>query len=133
MSNFANGLWVVVSMLVSIAYIVVLFQIVVDVFRDPQLSGKKKALWVVGLLVFPLITAVIYVISRGGGMADRQRAARARLQADTDAYVRSVAGTSSSEEIARAKSLLDTGTIDNDEFLALKRKAIEGPPTHASM
>ena len=133
MSNFANGLWVVVSMLVSVAYIVVLFQIVIDVFRDPQLSGKKKALWVIGLLLFPLITAIVYVISRGGGIAERQRAARARLKADADAYVRSVAGSSSSEEIARAKSLLDTGAIDNDEFVALKRNAIEGPPTHAAM
>ncbi len=131
MSNFANALWVIVSMFVTVAYFVVLFQIVVDVFRDPDLSGKKKALWIACLFFFPLITAVVYVIRRGGGMAGRQHAARARLHADAEAYARSLGGPTSTEEIARAKSLLDAGAIDDAEFVALKRKAIEGP-AHAA-
>ncbi|NVB79351.1 MAG: hypothetical protein HOV81_13230 [Kofleriaceae bacterium] len=131
MSNFAEGLWLVVSVLFTVAYIIVLVQIAVDLIRDPTVSGKKKVLWILGLLFFPVVTAILYIVLRGSKMAERQQAARARLQEHADAYARRMAGPSSTEEIARAKSLHEAGTINDEEFAALKRKAIEGP-THAA-
>jgi hypothetical protein len=127
MSNFAEGLWLVVSVLFTVAYIIVLVQIALDLIRDPDVSGKKKVLWILGLLFFPVLTAILYIVLRGSGMAGRQLAARARLQQQAEDHARRTAGPSSSEEIARAKSLHEAGTINDDEFAALKRKAIEGP------
>ena len=126
MSNLANMMWLLVSTFVFVAYIVVMFQIVVDLFRDHELSGWLKALWIIGLLFVPILTALLYVIIRGRGMAQRQRAAAARAREEAAAYVRDVAGTSSVAQIAKAKALLDAGTIDNDEFAHLKQQALAG-------
>lgn len=131
MSNFASGLWVFVSVLFTVAYIFVLVQIAFDLIRDPTVSGGKKVLWVLGLLFFPVVTAVLYIVLRGAGMAARTQAARARFQSQADAYARRIGGPSSTEEIERAKSLHDAGAISDEEFVALKRKAIEGTP-HAA-
>ncbi len=81
-------------MFVFVAYLMVLFQVVVDLFRDDALSGGWKAVWILGLLFPPVFTAVIYVIARGRGMAERQRSVQQRAKADTDAGIRQVAGQS---------------------------------------
>ncbi|HYN03700.1 MAG TPA: hypothetical protein VE359_14730, partial [Vicinamibacteria bacterium] len=69
-------------------------------------------------------TALVYVIARGKGMAQRQRAAQERAVSDTDAYIRRVAGKSPAEQITDAKALLDAGAINQDEFGKLKAKAL---------
>jgi heme/copper-type cytochrome/quinol oxidase subunit 2 len=109
---------------VFIAYLMILFQIVADIFRDSELGGVSKALWILVLIVVPVFAAFIYVIARGRGMAERQRATRERVKADTDAYIRQVAGKSPAEQIAEAKALLDAGAISRDEFERLKAKAL---------
>jgi len=106
------------------AYLVILFQIIGDLFRDRQLGGWGKALWIIGLIVFPFLTALIYVIARGNGMAERQIAAVRQAQDQTDSYIRSVAGKSATESIADAKKLLDSGAINEAEFAQLKAKAL---------
>ena len=112
------------STFVFVAYLMVLFQIVVDLFRDADLGGGLKAVWIIGLVFLPVFTALLYVISRGKGMAQRQRAAQERAVSDTDAYIRRVAGKSPAEQIADAKALLDAGAINPDEFGKLKAKAL---------
>lgn len=112
------------STFVFVAYLMVLFQVVVDLFRDHSLGGGWRAVWILGLVFLPVFTAVLYVITRGQGMAERQRAIQARMKADTDAYIRHVAGQSPAEQIASAKALLDAGTISADEFARLKAKAL---------
>jgi hypothetical protein len=124
MSNFWDLMWLIASTFFFIAYLMVLFHIVVDVFRDAELGGFAKAIWIVGLIVVPLLTALIYILARGGGMAARQRAALNQAKSDTDAYIRGVAGKSPAEQIADAKKLLDAGTISADEFAKLKAKAL---------
>jgi Phospholipase_D-nuclease N-terminal len=124
MSNFWDFVWLIFSAFLFIAYLFVMFQIVVDLFRDNQLGGFAKALWIVGLIFLPVLTALIYIIARGGGMAERQSAALQRAKSDTDAYIRQVAGKSPAEQIADAKALLDAGTISQDEFAKLKAKAL---------
>lgn len=124
MSNFWDLILLMLSTFVLIAYLLILFQIVVDLFRDSELGGGYKALWMIGLIFLPGLTAILYIIGRGRGMAERQRASLQRAKSDTDAYIREVAGKSPAEHIAEAKALLDAGTINQEEFAKLKAKAL---------
>ena len=124
MSNFWDFIWLILSTFVFVAYLLILFQIVADLFRDSELGGGSKALWLIGLIFVPMLTARIYVITRGTGMANRQRAAIERSKSEAESYIRQVAGKSPAEQIADAKALLDAGTINQEEFAKLKAKAL---------
>ena len=124
MSNFWDILWLIFSTFAFVAYILILFQIVIDLFRDNELGGGFKALWIIGLIFLPLLTALVYIVARGRGMAERQRATLQRAKSDTEAYIKGVAGKSPADQIADAKALLDAGTINADEFAKLKAKAL---------
>lgn len=128
MSNFWDTLYLIGSSflfgLLVIAYVMILFHVIVDLVRDRQLAGGWKVLWLIGLIFIPMLTALIYILARGQGMADRQLAAVEQAKSATDAYIRSVGGKSPAEQIADAKALLDAGTIDRDEFDRLKAKAL---------
>ncbi|CAM5738530.1 SHOCT domain-containing protein [Mycolicibacterium aubagnense] len=118
-------LWHFLIIFAWIAYLLVLFQILGDLlWRDHKTSGWAKAMWVVFLILFPWLTALIYLIARGPGMAERAREAAAAAKSETDAYIREAAGRSPAQEIADAKALLDAGTISQAEFDALKAKAL---------
>jgi uncharacterized membrane protein len=108
-----------------IAYLLVLFQILVDLFwRDHKTSGWIKAIWVMFLILVPWLTALIYLITRGKGMAERARQAASAAKAETEAYIREAAGRSPAQEIADAMALLEAGTITQQEFDSLKAKAL---------
>src|SRR5690554_764238 len=99
----------VVSMFVLLAYLAILFQVVADLFRDAKMPGWGKAVWMVALVFVPVLTALVYVIARGKGMATRRETALEKNQAAHEAYIRRVAGAGVSpvEQIATAKALLD--------------------------
>lgn len=124
MSNFWDILQLIASTFLFVAYLIVLFHVIVDLFRDSKLAGGYKALWVVGLLFIPVLTALLYLLVRGGGMAERERAVIAQAKSDADAYIRQVAGKSPAEQIADAKALLDAGTLTTEEYERLKAKAL---------
>ena len=124
MSNFWDVMWLMVSTFFFIAYLIIMFQIVVDLFRDHELGGFAKVLWVIGLIFIPVLTAIVYIIARGSGMARRQQASMQKAKADTDAYIKQVAGVSPAQHIAEAKALLDAGTITQAEFDKLTAKAL---------
>lgn len=124
MDSFWDWFWLLIWWFLFFAYLVILFQILTDLFRDRTLSGWWKAVWIVGLVVFPFLTALVYVIARGNGMADRQLHAVRQAKADTDSYIRQVAGKSPAEHITEAKALLDQGVITPEEFARLKAKAL---------
>ncbi len=124
MSNFWDIIYLIASSFLFVAYLIVLFQIVIDLFRDADLGGGSKVLWLVGLFFVPFLTALAYVLFRGKGMAERQRASMQRAKSDTDNYIRHVAGKSPADQIADAKALLDAGTINQEEFAKLKAKAL---------
>lgn len=107
-----------------IAYLLVMFQIITDLFRDRESSGWAKAIWVLFLILFPVLTALVYLIVKGKGMTERQLASAAQVDAANRAYVREAAGRSPAQEIADAKALLDSGTITPAEYEALKIKAL---------
>ncbi|WP_456826222.1 hypothetical protein [Cellulomonas sp. P5_E12] len=125
MNSFAQWFWLLIWWFLFFAYLVILFQIIGDLFRDHELSGWWKALWIIGLIFIPFLVALIYVIARGRGMAERQVQAVQQAKSDTDSYIREVAaGKSPAEHIAEAKALLDAGTIDANEYAQLKAKAL---------
>jgi len=118
-------LWHFLLIFAWIAYLLVLFQILVDLFwRDHKTSGWLKAVWVFFLILFPWLTALVYLIARGKGMAERAREAAIASKQLTDDYIREVAGRSPTQEIADAKALLDNGAITQDEFESLKAKVL---------
>ncbi|GEA85689.1 membrane protein [Cellulomonas gelida] len=123
--NFWQWVLILLWWFLFFAYLVILFQILGDLFRDTKLSGWWKAVWIVCLVLFPFLTALVYVIARGSSMAERQAAAVRQAKHDTDSYIREVAGTkSAAEHIADAKALLDSGAITPEEFAQLKAKAL---------
>ncbi len=115
---------------VFIAYLMILFSIIGDLMRDHTLAGGWKAVWVIFLVFLPFLTALVYLIARGRGMAERQRAAAQAAQADANSYIRTVAGKSSpADDIAKAKALLDSGALSQAEFDVLKANALAGSAT----
>jgi Short C-terminal domain/Phospholipase_D-nuclease N-terminal len=123
--NFGDFFWLLVWGFFFVCYIMIFFMIIADLFRDKDLSGWWKALWIIALIFVPFLTALIYLIARGKGMAERRASEMQQAQADTDAYIQQVAGQGDpAEQIAKAKSLLDDGTITQDEFERLKATAL---------
>jgi Phospholipase_D-nuclease N-terminal len=109
-----------------IAAIMVWFRCVSDLFSDRSLSGWGKAGWAVVLIFLPWLGAIIYLISRGRSMTERQLARARDMQAAQEQYIQQVASTptSAADQIASAKSLLDSGAVNQAEFEALKAKAL---------
>jgi hypothetical protein len=125
MSNFWDIIWDIIYIFVFVAYLMVLFRIFIDLFNDQDLNGWLKALWIVALIFAPFLSALVYVIARGRGMAERQIARIRQAQSDTDAYIKQVSGAkSSAQQIADAKALLDSGAVTPAEFDRLKAKAL---------
>ena len=122
--SFWDIIWFIIVSFAFIAYLMVLFNILGDLFRDKDLSGGLKAVWVICLIFLPFVTALVYLITRGHGMAERQAESVGQMREAQDAYIKSVAaGTSPSDQILQAKALLDAGTINQAEYDALKAKA----------
>ncbi|WP_375384398.1 SHOCT domain-containing protein [uncultured Microbacterium sp.] len=120
--NFWDFFWLLLWGFYFVAYIYVLILIILDLFRDHTLNGWFKAVWIVFLVFVPFLTALVYVIARGRGMAARLRS-RHGVVAESDDY-QPKASSDPTGDIARAKELLDAGAISSGEFEALKSKAL---------
>ncbi|WP_426623449.1 SHOCT domain-containing protein [Leifsonia sp. McL0607] len=123
-NNFWNIIWLFFWSFAFIAYLFALFAIIGDLFRDRKLNGWWKAVWIIFLIFVPFLTALVYLIARGPGMAERSQKEARQVQQSTDAYIRQVATSSPADEIAKAKALLDAGTITPEEFAHLKSVAL---------
>jgi hypothetical protein len=124
-NSFGDFFWLLVWAFVFGCYLVVLFQIVVDLFRDPDLSGWWKALWVIFLIIAPILGALVYVIARGSGMAERQLAATGRgREAETYVPPPIISMSNPADQISSAQALLHQDTITQAEFDQLKQKAL---------
>jgi hypothetical protein len=109
-----------------VAYLMVMFLIISDLFRDRSVSGVLKAVWFLGLLILPVITGVAYLITRGQGIAERegeQRRQRALSRGEQFSQPAATRATPA-EQITSAKALLDDGTITGREFDVIKAKAL---------
>lgn len=123
-TTFWTFFWSALWFFFLLVWLMILFHIIVDIFRDKETSGFTKFLWVVFLLVVPFLAVLIYVIVQGNGMAERSLQHQRAAQQQFDSYVQGVAGGSPSDQIAKAKELLDSGAISQAEFDQLKAKAL---------
>jgi len=130
MDAITNDFWEVLLwsfwFFIWIAALMAWFRCLFDLFGDHTLSGWAKAGWAVLLIFVPWFGALIYLIARGRSMSERQLAKATELQTAQADYIKQVAGTpaSTADQIAGAKALLDSGTIDQTEFDTLKAKAL---------
>jgi hypothetical protein len=122
---FLNILWTMIIFFAWVIWIWMMIVILTDVFRRRDMSGWGKAAWVVFLIVLPFLGALIYLIANHDGMADRNAKQAQTARAEFDDYVKSVSKEGgAASEIEKAKGLLDSGTINQAEFEALKAKAL---------
>lgn len=125
--NNGSFLLAMFEFMIFFAYLMCLFWVFGDLFRSKDIGGFAKTLWVLFVIFLPALGMLIYLIARGGGMTQRaldQQAEMQKMQAD---YIKSVApsgGATATEQIANAKSLLDSGAITQAEFDRLKAKAL---------
>lgn len=122
--EFGQFLWSLLIIFFMIMYFIILFSVVVDLFRNHEMNGFVKAVWIVALLFVPFVSLLVYVIIYGRSMGQRQVAAVSQAQQAQEAYIRNVAGTSATEQIAQAQQLLTSGAISQEEFDRLKAKAL---------
>jgi predicted PurR-regulated permease PerM len=123
-TSFLTFLWSLLVLFFMVAYLVMLFYVVVDVFRRRDASGGKKALWLLFLLFVPLLGLIVYLLTNSEGMAERHSTGGQRSQAEVEEYIRTTAAASGADQIAKAKELLDAGAITQDEYDKLKAKAL---------
>jgi Short C-terminal domain/Phospholipase_D-nuclease N-terminal len=131
MDSNLNSFWDILVwsfwIFIWISAIMIWFRCIFDLFSDSTLSGWGKAGWAILLIFVPWFGALIYLIARGRSMGERQMKAVADAQAQQEKYIKQVASssaTSPADQIASAKSLLDSGAISQSEFDALKAKAL---------
>ena len=125
--SFIDIFWSILWFYFIFVWLMILFHILSDLFSDHSLSGVAKTMWVLFLVFLPFVAALVYMFSRGQGMAERSAARQQRTQDQFAGSVREVAANGAAaptEQIARAKELLDAGTIDQSEFDRLKAKAL---------
>ena len=118
--------WSLLIFFVWVSWFMLLFHVVGDVFRRRDASGLKKTAWLIFILFVPFLGVFAYLIGNSDDMARRNLERIEAAQTETDAYIRSVAGSNggAATEIERAKGLLDSGAITQDEFDAIKVKAL---------
>lgn len=123
--SFWDFFWLMVWGFFFVMYLMILFKIIADIFRNKTTNGLVKAVWLIVLLVIPVITAIVYIVTQGDGMYEREAALYAEQRSAAEARIRAVSGTTdSATQIANAKALLDSGAITQDEFTQLKAKAL---------
>ena len=123
--TFGQALLVVLEVFLFAAYLMVLFTIIGDLFRDHSLSGWAKAAWILFLILVPFLAALIYLIARGDGMRERAMAQQQQAQKQFDSYVRQTAGGgSTADELATLARLHDERKISDEEFERAKAKIV---------
>ena len=121
---FLDVLWSMVIFFMFFIWIMILFKVFADLFRRRDIGGGMKTVWVIFVIVLPFLGVFIYLIVNHDGMTQRAVRDQQAAQQQLDDHIRSVAPSSSTEEIAKAKQLLDSGAINQAEYESLKAKAL---------
>jgi hypothetical protein len=123
--DFWNFVWLIIVSYLFFAYLMLLFHVCGDLFRDKAIGGVTKALWLLALIIVPFISMAVYLITRGPGMAERSERQFKAVEAQQESYIKSVAGTTTPvDQVAQAKALLDAGAISQTEYDTIKNKAL---------
>jgi hypothetical protein len=120
---FMDVLWTMLIFFFWVIWIWIVITVLIDVFRRHDIGGFAKALWVIFVIILPWLGVLIYLIVEHDGMRERSMRQAETQKQEFDQYVRDAAGGSAAE-IAKAKELLDSGAITQEEFEALKAKAL---------
>jgi hypothetical protein len=115
--------WTMLIFFLWIAWFWILFTVIADIFRRRDISGLGKTGWIIFTILLPFLGVFVYLIVNNDGMNQRNLERAQQHQAQFEAQVREVAGGSASE-IERAKKLLDSGAITQEEYEALKARAL---------
>jgi hypothetical protein len=124
---FLDIFWTMLVFVLWVAWFMLLFRIIGDVFRRKDIGGGMKAVWLMFVIFLPFLGVFVYLVAQGDGMTERSLSDAQAHQQQFDQYVQSVAGNGGSgaaNEISKAKQLLDSNTITQAEFDALKVKAL---------
>jgi uncharacterized SAM-binding protein YcdF (DUF218 family) len=130
--HLADLIWTTIWVFFLIMFIWLFIAIVSDLFRDHKLSGAAKAIWVLGLIVFPLLGSLAYLIVRGTGMAERSAAQHRMAQDQLDSYIRTTAASSGAgpvDDMTRLADLRNSGIISDAEFETMKARIVGGTVT----
>ena len=119
--SFANFLMDVLTLFVFVVWFWLAISVFGDLFRRGDISGWKKALWLIGVVCFPYFGVLAYMISQGEGMAKRSSD---RLQ-QTREELRNVIGFSVADELEKLNRLKTAGSITDDEFAHLRASLIK--------
>ena len=122
--NLGEALLLAFEIFFFVIWIWILITILTDLFRDHETSGWAKAVWVLFLVFIPFLTALIYLIARGGGMRERTIKAQAEAKQHMDAYIREQAHSSPADELHKLNDLKEKGAISAEEFDKAKAKLI---------
>jgi hypothetical protein len=124
---FLDVMWSMLVFFLWVAWFILLFRVFGDIFRRHDLSGGAKVLWLIFTILLPFLGVFVYIITQGDAMTKRDVERAQAQRAQFDDYVRDTAGGGgAAAEIAKAKSLLDSGAITQPEFDAIKQKALAG-------
>ena len=123
--QLGDFLWTLVVIFFMVCYFMILFSVISDLFRNHDMSGWIKALWIILLFVVPFLSLLVYVIVYHNGMQERSNAAAKQYQQAQQDYVKQLAGTTDpADQIAKAHALLNSGAISQAEFDSIKTKAL---------
>ncbi len=122
--SLGDALLTVLEIFLLVAWFWILITVIGDLFRDHQISGWGKALWVLFLIVVPFLGTLVYLIVRGEGMRERAVKEQADMRKQMDAYVRETAGGSPADELHKLSELKDKGAISDAEFDRAKAKLL---------
>jgi hypothetical protein len=122
---FLEVFWTMLIFFAFVVWIWILITVLADIFRRHDTSGFAKVLWIIFIIVLPYLGVFIYLIAEHTGMTERAVKQQHDTQAQFDQYVKSVATKADpTEQIAKAKQMLDSGTITQAEFDQIKQKAL---------
>jgi len=122
--TFGELLLVVVEIFLFVIWIWILFTIITDLFRDHEMSGWAKAVWLLFLVFIPFLTGLVYLIARGSGMRDRAIKAQTDAKKHFDEYVREQAHASPADELHKLNDLREKGALSQEEFDQAKTKLL---------
>jgi hypothetical protein len=119
-----EAIWLIFVTFVFITVLMMLFSVIVDLFRDDSLSGWGKAGWIIVLILFPFLGLLIYVIARGKSMSERSFKQQVDAKESFDTYVRTVSAGGPASELEKANALHLAGKLSDEEFSQLKAKIL---------
>jgi Phospholipase_D-nuclease N-terminal/Short C-terminal domain len=125
--TFGQALLTVLEVFLFAAWLMILFVIIGDLFRDHAMSGWGKAAWTIFLIFVPFLAALVYLIARGDGMRERALAQQREAKKEFDAYVRQAAGSdggSAADELTKLARLHDENKLSDEEFERAKAKIV---------